>query len=124
MTVFSFLLGGDAANIARTFTIAFGGSVVGAGSIILIERARFYRRLRLPRAVRAMYLLIAMNALVLTYIALGLIGHWGDDMTYRVPLSIVIFAVKAWFFLDLRHVGMDQERRILYGGPRSGAAAR
>lgn len=104
-------------DLLRVLVIFVGGVIVGGGTVILLARARFYQKRGLPQAACAMYFLIVANALVLTFIAQSIITHWGEDVTWRVPLAVAIYTAKAGFFHNLRGAGLEQERRILYGEP-------
>ena len=107
------------ADFFRSAAIGLGGLVVGGGSMVLFERARFYDRHDLVMARRAMLLLLAVNALVLTFVAAVLIDRWGDEATWRLGAAFLIFMLKGWFFLELYRTGMEQERRALRSGERS-----
>jgi len=102
-------------DLLRTLVIFTGGTICGGGTVILMARARFYKRRDLPQAAVAMYFLVAANALVLSYITTGLITHWGNPTTWRLPLAMGIYLMKGLFFHNLRGAGLEQDRRILYG---------
>jgi hypothetical protein len=114
-------------NALRVLVIAGGGAVIGAGTVILLERARFYQRHDVPEAVVAMRALIVVNVLTLTFVSLVLISKWDDWLTWRLPVATAIFVSKGVFFHLLRQTGVEQERRALYGEwsgtERRGAAA-
>lgn len=107
----------DIVNISRVGVILLGGLVVGGGSLVLVERARFYRRHNLNDAVRAMKALAMVNALVLAFIAAVLIDRWDEALSWRWVLGALIFLVKGYFFFLLYSTGLEQERRILFGDP-------
>jgi hypothetical protein len=86
--------------------------VVGGGSVILLERARFYGRAGLPTGVRAMYSLLAVNIVVMTYIAATLVARWHSPLSWRTYLAVFVFALKAVFFRQLRILGVAQEERL------------
>lgn len=108
----------DLPNIFRAVVVLLGGIVVGGGTVVLIERARFYRAENISRAPRAMYALALVNVLVLTYIGVGLAARWDEELSWRTPIALVIFGLKGLFFRDLRATGLEQERRALYASPR------
>jgi MFS family permease len=113
----SALVSGDLANALRVLVIFGGGAVIGGGSVILAERARHYRQMELGQAVKAMWALIAVNALVLGFITLGLLDRWDAVLSWRWAFAIAIFALKGLFFYWLRSVGLEQERRALFVDP-------
>jgi intracellular septation protein A len=96
-------------------TICGGGIVVGGGTVIILDRARWYRRHGLSHAVRAMHALAVVNVMVLGYVAATLISRWDQFLSWRQPLAVAIFAAKAVFFVLLRSTGLEQERREMFG---------
>jgi hypothetical protein len=64
-----------------------------------------------------MWALIAVNALVLGFITLGLLDRWDAVLSWRWAFAIAIFALKGLFFYWLRSVGLEQERRALFVDP-------
>lgn len=115
MTAISALVDGDPANLLRTLVLVAGGIVVGLGCNVLHDRARFYTRADIAGAASTMYLLAAVNALVMAYIAATLLSRWDDELSWRFFLAIAIFVMKALFFRGLRAIGLEQERRALFG---------
>jgi hypothetical protein len=104
------------ANFIRLAVMFAGGGVIGSGAVILAARARFYKTLQMPTAVRAMYVLTAMNTLVLAYVVMVLVDRWDAAAIGWPTLGAgVIFAVKAWFFYLLRDFGLAQERDLMLG---------
>lgn len=113
----------NVANTTRVLTIFIGGVVIGGGTLVLLERGAFYRRLHLRTGQRAMWALIVVNIAVLTYISLTLIVRWDQDITWRTYVGLAIFTAKGVFFHFLRATGIEQERRKLFdvqpGGRRA-----
>lgn len=102
-------------NLLRIAVILLGGSVVGTGFAVLLERARFYARNDLPNGRRAMALLAAMNVVVMLYLTFILIQRWDDPLTWRWGGALLIFLLKGSFFHELRMAGIEQDRRQLFG---------
>jgi hypothetical protein len=105
----------DFQDAARIIVVLTGGCVIGAGFAILLARRRFYQDADLPMAARAMLSLCAVNTLVLAYVTAVLVERWGENLSWRWVLALAIFALKGWFFHDLRATEIEQERRRLYG---------
>lgn len=103
----------ELANLARIFVIFGGGVVVGAGVGILRARAQFYGSIGIVNLERAMYALAVVNVAALTYVSLTLVvDRWGEPLSWRWGLAVVIFAAKAWFFHLLNDGMLKQEAAL------------
>lgn len=103
----------ELANLARIFVIFSGGAVVGAGAGILRARARFYGSIGIVSLERAMYALLVVNVLALSYVSLTLVSdRWDEPLSWRWGLAVLIFAAKAWFF-RLLNAGMLKQEAAL-----------
>lgn len=114
-------LGVELSNWLRIFAIFLGGFVVGFGTITLRNRARWYcQQLDDPRTAKigkqAMNALAIVNLLVLSYITSTVLSHWDAPLTFRTPLALTVFSVKAFFFWRLRQLAEAQEREYVFGG--------
>lgn len=98
---------GDAnspADQLRAIDVAVGGAVVGVGLVVLPGRARAARAAGSLPGVRAALLLLAVNALVVTYVALTL--RWDEPLGWRSVFAVVVFALKGRLLFDVRLTGI------------------
>jgi hypothetical protein len=113
----------DLANVARLAVIFYRGAVVGVGFAVLYNRARFYRRVRIGKAVAAMATLGTVNAAVMLYLALVMLDRWDDTLSWPWAGAVFIFTVKGVFFRLLHDAGIEQERRGVLGAQPVGVRA-
>lgn len=98
---------GDAnspADALRAIDVSAGGLVVGVGVVVLAGRARAARAAGSLPGVRAALLLLAVNALVVTYVALTL--RWDEPLGWRSVFAVVVFALKGRLLFDVRLTGI------------------
>jgi peptidoglycan/LPS O-acetylase OafA/YrhL len=94
---------GDAnspADALRAIDVAAGGLVVGVGVVVLSGRARAARAAGSLPGLRASLLLLLVNGLVVTYIALTL--RWDEPLGWRSVFAVVVFALKGRLLFDIR----------------------
>jgi hypothetical protein len=100
---------GDAnapADMLRAIDVAAGGLVVGVGVVVLSGRARAARAAGSLPGLRASLLLLLVNGLVVTYIALTL--RWDEPLGWRSVFAVVVFAMKGRLLFDVRLTAIAQ----------------
>lgn len=104
-------------NILRVVVLLFGGAVVGIGLPILWERTKMWMHMGYARTgARSAYLLLIVNALVLTYITFDVVSRWDMGFSWRIPLALIIFGCKAMMLLSIRQATLQQQHALAVEG--------
>lgn len=104
-------------NLLRVAVLLFGGAVIGIGLPILWERTRMWFHMGYAATgARAAYLLLVVNALVLTYITFDVVGRWDQGFSWRIPLALAIFSCKAVMLLSIRKATLQQQHILAVEG--------
>ena len=103
-------------NLVRTLILLFGGSVVGIGLPILVERKTQWDHMGFKEGANAALNLLIVNTLVFIYICFDIISHFGPSLTWRVPLAMSIFVSKAMMLFKIREATYRQQDELARQG--------
>lgn len=94
-------------DATRVAAIALAGASFGVAIPVIREFARItdaYDRL-------AVKLFGVVHVLIVLFVWLTLAGRFGEDLTWRTPLAVVIFTLKIAVLLLIRQGQMDRNHR-------------